>query len=107
VRPIAINVSVSDILLRADKAVSVGLTVNELVTNAFKYAFPDPGQAGTITVSLTGTNGSGLKLIVEDNGTMCGEQLRKGWARASCGFWLSNWKAQYNGRRRIPAIAWC
>jgi Histidine kinase len=36
VRPIAINVSGSQIYLRADKAVAIGLIVNELVTNAFK-----------------------------------------------------------------------
>src|SRR5215813_12100684 len=34
VRPIAVNVTVSKTYLRSDKAVAVGLIVNELVTNA-------------------------------------------------------------------------
>jgi two-component system, sensor histidine kinase PdtaS len=35
VRPIAVNVSAEQILHREDRAVAVGLIVNELVTNAF------------------------------------------------------------------------
>src|SRR5262249_62060275 len=51
VRPIAVNVSAAQILLRDDRAVSVGLFVNELVTNAFKYAFPDD-CGGVVNISL-------------------------------------------------------
>jgi hypothetical protein len=39
IRPIAVNVSAEQILLREDRAVSVGLIVNELVTNAFNMLF--------------------------------------------------------------------
>lgn len=39
VRPIALRVSSDPILLPSNQAVSVGLIVNELATNAFKYAF--------------------------------------------------------------------
>jgi two-component sensor histidine kinase len=51
VRPIAVNVSAEQILHREDRAVAVGLIVNELVTNAFKHAFPDD-RGGTVNVGL-------------------------------------------------------
>jgi two-component sensor histidine kinase len=40
-----------DVRVRAGRAVLIGLVVNELLTNATKYAFPDD-RAGTITVTL-------------------------------------------------------
>jgi two-component sensor histidine kinase len=70
VRPIAVNVDVANILLRSDKAVAIGMIVNELVTNAFKHAFPGD-RAGAVTVSLQPTNPKELTLIVEDDGTGC------------------------------------
>jgi len=49
-----------------DRAVAVGLIVNELVTNAAKHAFTD-GRRGLIHVAFARDDG-GYKLIVEDDG---------------------------------------
>jgi two-component sensor histidine kinase len=43
--------------------------VNELVTNAFRHAFPD-GQPGTVWVQLVREPGGACRLIVADDG--CG-----------------------------------
>lgn len=50
-----------------DTAVPVGLMLNELVTNALKYAFPS-GRAGNLLIALdTDTDGQ-LALCVQDDG---------------------------------------
>jgi two-component sensor histidine kinase len=77
VRPIAIRVSVPRMLLPSDKAVVIGLIVNELVTNAFKYAFPDE-RGGTVAVRLDALSESELELVVEDDGKGCPEDAKEG-----------------------------
>ena len=63
-----------------DRAVAVGLVVNELVTNAAKYAFPD-GRAGRILVSLKDIE-DGCELMVADDGVgMPAEPVRVGLGR--------------------------
>lgn len=58
---------VADIELPIDVAIPCGLIVNELVTNAFKHAFPD-GRPGTIRVALTEGPQRQLELLVSDDG---------------------------------------
>ncbi|HEX2556412.1 MAG TPA: histidine kinase dimerization/phosphoacceptor domain -containing protein [Microvirga sp.] len=69
-RPVAVRVEVEPIMTGPDKAVPLGLIVNELVTNAFKYAFPD-GAQGAVEVSLRRVSEKEVRLSVEDNGIGC------------------------------------
>jgi two-component system, sensor histidine kinase PdtaS len=53
-------------VLPPEKALSIGLIVNELVTNAVKYAFEE-GRAGNVDVDLSREN-SRFLLTVSDAG---------------------------------------
>ncbi len=64
---VEIVVEADSIQLPADKAVSAGMIVTELVTNALKYAYPE-GVAGQIIVSLKQQDASQARLAVEDFG---------------------------------------
>ena len=59
-----------------EKALTAGLIVNELVTNAFKYAFDDE-QTGHVRVELKRVSG-GLNLSVTDNGKGCPKDFEAG-----------------------------
>jgi two-component sensor histidine kinase/Tfp pilus assembly protein PilF len=60
------DVQVDDIALDVDSAVPIGLILNELVTNALKYAWPEE-RNGALNVSLC-KNGNVLALVVADDG---------------------------------------
>ncbi|RMF03351.1 MAG: sensor histidine kinase, partial [Chloroflexi bacterium] len=62
-----ISLTVDDIWLDVDTAVSLGLIINELTSNAIEHAFPG-GQIGTIRVSVRKTNPQTLELVISDNG---------------------------------------
>ena len=64
--PIALKTDIESELLPTDQAISIGLIVNELVTNAVKYAFPGETK-GTVMVTLKRVPGE-LRLMVADDG---------------------------------------
>ena len=63
----AIRLTARPIRLATDKAVSLGVVVTELVTNAYKYAYA-PGTAGEIRVDIRPDGGEALVLTVADDG---------------------------------------
>ena len=72
---VKVDATCAEITLPRERAVPIGLVVNELITNAFKHGFPTGGQ-GRVQVTLK--DGGDLCLEVEDNGKGCPKETREG-----------------------------
>ncbi len=64
---VAVEYDLDPIVLDRDHATPLALIVNEVVTNALKYAFPD-GRRGTIRIALKDEGGSRRLLTIADDG---------------------------------------
>ncbi len=65
---VALKRKIKNVVLNLDLAIPCGLIVNELVSNALKYAFVD-NKSGELTISLDEDKKKGIKICVSDNGS--------------------------------------
>ncbi len=65
-RKVDIRTDVDEMVIDTDQSISLGLIINELITNSIKYAFDD-GHKGEITVQLQRVQ-EDVRLKVTDNG---------------------------------------
>lgn len=65
-RPVVVDIDVSPVEMGVASAVPLILIVNEVVSNAYKHAFPD-GRPGRVRVGLRQEGTEGM-LIIEDDG---------------------------------------
>jgi PAS domain S-box-containing protein len=64
---IKLNIAVDDVSLDIETAIPCGLIINELISNALKYAFLH-GCVGEIYIKLCSQKNNSFSLIVRDNG---------------------------------------
>jgi two-component sensor histidine kinase len=66
-RRIDLTTSAANVSLNLDHGVAVGMVIAELISNAFKHAFPDD-EGGAVTVHLDRPDGETVRLVVSDTG---------------------------------------
>lgn len=94
---IELTVAVDPVSVAADQATAMAAIISELVTNAYRYAFPDR-QSGAVRVELR-RHGGFARLSVEDDG--CGFDDARSGASGSTGMGqrlVELYTAQLGGR---------
>jgi two-component sensor histidine kinase len=74
-KKISTELQVDQIWMDIDTAIPLGLIINELLTNAYKYAFPD-NINGIVIVGLKRSDDGRFEFSVKDNGIGLPEKLR-------------------------------
>ena len=64
---VALNLDVEEIAVTLDVAVPCGLILNELITNALKYAFPNQ-KKGLICINIRRTEDGFIEMMIKDDG---------------------------------------
>ncbi|MFL5764858.1 MAG: PAS domain S-box protein [Bacteroidia bacterium] len=64
---IKLNLDIQNVFLNLDLAIPCGLIINEIVSNALKYAFTENSMGGEISISMK-IEGDDLVLRIGDNG---------------------------------------
>lgn len=101
--PHAVRCTVGHLMISADKAIPLGLLINELVTNCAKHAYPD--GSGEIQVSGE-RRGADLHVEVLDRGIGLPKDFNIDQPRASLGFKvIKSLLAQLDGRITVTSGA--
>ncbi len=66
-RHITVEVGPCDVRFNMDQGVAVGMLIAELISNAFKHAFPR-GQVGNVMVRMANLDAETVELVVADDG---------------------------------------
>jgi PAS domain S-box-containing protein len=74
---VRLTTDLESVIVPTDVSIPVGLIVNELVTNALKYAFPNHTE-GTIGISLHRVDDGSIEIVVEDDGVGFDENIDRG-----------------------------
>ncbi|APX12855.1 histidine kinase dimerization/phosphoacceptor domain -containing protein [Tateyamaria omphalii] len=88
---VIIDTALAHLRLTPSRAASIGIVLNEWVTNAYKHAFPD-GRQGAIHVTVTNLGAGTAQMEVSDDG--CGSSVEKPPRRSGLGTQITEAVAQ-------------
>lgn len=74
---VIIETRIDDYVLDSNALVPIGIIINELLTNAYKYAFPSKRE-GVIRISFMNTGDGSYEIIFKDNGVGVPESVAPG-----------------------------
>ncbi len=64
---ISVSTKIEDLMLKLDIVIPLGLIITEIISNIFKYAFPD-NRNGNVVIEFRGVGEKQYKLIISDDG---------------------------------------
>jgi two-component sensor histidine kinase len=102
-RAIALECGAESHSISLEKAVPLGLIINESVTNAAKHAFPDQRQ-GNIMVEFR-REGDAYKLVVSDNGIGNDGSSNPGTGNRLMGMLAAQLNSKLDVEQRSPGTA--
>ncbi|MFN8397434.1 MAG: sensor histidine kinase [Bacteroidia bacterium] len=70
-----ISIEGDEVQVSVDKAIQLGLIMNEMVTNSLKHAYPEGDQEAIITVQIDQVSEAEAKITLHDNGIGFPEQF--------------------------------
>lgn len=65
---VATSIVSKDIKFDVDTAIPLGLIINEIITNSYKYAFKND-KDNTLSITIEKAKENNYKLVIEDNGS--------------------------------------
>ncbi len=99
---VGFRVQVEPIELDVTQAVPLGLIINEAITNAFKYAFPE-GRSGTVSLSLQQMAEATYQLTIADDGVGLPAHYNPAQSRSLGMTLLHGFSAQLGGQLTITS----
>jgi two-component sensor histidine kinase len=102
-QPIRLQLEVEPIELDVTQAVPLGLIINEAITNALKYAFPQ-GRSGTVRLSLHRLAARTYELTIADDGVGLPEGYQPGRSRSLGMKLLHGFSRQLGGKLTISSV---
>ena len=100
---ITLTTSNKNVMLDLDRSITCGLIINELITNALKYAFPE-NRKGKLEAGLYSIDDS-YELIVSDNGIGLKKDYVIGSTKSIGLRLIKGWVNQIDGKMEIDSSA--